>query len=146
MDFPVVALRATWRSMRHSSCFLLCLMRFAAPFAMLAIAGQTLAADLRRGEQIFKQCASCHTLQTNSNGFGPTLNGVIGRNAGTVPNFRYSPAMTEAGAKGLVWDEAALSEFLRSPKTKVPGTSMRFWGFWFQSEIDDVVAYIKANQ
>lgn len=105
-----------------------------------------LAADVANGKRIFQKCGSCHSLATDSNGFGPTLRGVLGRQAGSLPQYQFSSAMKAAGSAGLVWDEAALAEFLASPKTKVPGTSMRFWGFWFQSEIDDVVAYIKANQ
>lgn len=113
----------------------------------LAIGGGFVcAADLQKGQRIFQKCASCHALATDSNGFGPSLKGVVGRAAGTSPGYRYSSAMLAARDAGLVWDEAALSEFLRSPSDKVPGTSMRFWGFWFQSEVDDVLAYIKANQ
>lgn len=104
------------------------------------------AADIGNGKRIFQKCASCHSLVTDSNGFGPSLRGVLGRQAGSWPQYQFSPAMKAAGSAGLIWDQASLSEFLASPKTKVPGTSMRFWGFWFQSEIDDVVAYIKANQ
>ncbi|WP_137134770.1 cytochrome c family protein [Rhizobium sp. FKY42] len=120
---------------------------FTSIFSVVVLStGSARAADVRAGERIFQKCASCHSLTSDSNGFGPSLKGVIGRPAGSLHGFRYSPAMVQAGAAGLTWDEAALSDFLRSPKDKVPGTSMRFWGFWFQSEIDDVVAYIKANQ
>lgn len=98
----------------------------------LAVGGDIVhAADVLKGQRIFQKCASCHSLLTDSNGFGPTLKGVVARTAGSVAGYRYSPAMTAARDAGLVWDEAALSEFLRSPSGKVPGTSMRFWGFWF---------------
>lgn len=84
-------------------------------------------------------------VDNEANRFGPTLKGVVGRRAGSVPDFKYSQAMKDAGAAGLVWDDAALAAFLSSPKRKVPGTSMRFFGLWTQSEIDDVIAYLKAN-
>lgn len=103
------------------------------------------AADLAHGKRVFQSCSSCHVVDSEANRFGPSLKGVVGRKAGSEPDFRYSQAMKDAGAAGLVWDEASLGEFLSSPKRKVPGTSMRFFGLWTQSEIDDVIAYLKAN-
>jgi len=103
------------------------------------------AADLAHGKRVFQSCSSCHVIDSEANRFGPTLKGVVGRKAGSVPDFRYSQAMKDAGAAGLVWDDASLGAFLYSPKRKVPGTSMRFFGLWTQSEIDDVIAYLKAN-
>jgi cytochrome c len=46
----------------------------------------------------------------------------------------------------MIWDEKTLAEFLYSPKAVVPGTSMRFFGLWRESEIDDVLAYLKQLQ
>lgn len=104
-----------------------------------------LAADIERGQRLFKVCAPCHAIDSDTNKTGPHLKGVFGRPAGGVAGFRYSKAMSEAGNAGLIWDDKALAEFLSSPKTKVPNTSMRFWGMWFQSEIDDLIAYLKVN-
>ncbi len=109
------------------------------------LSSEVRAADAERGQRLFKVCAPCHAIDSDINKLGPHLKGVFGRPAGGVVSFRYSKAMTEAGAAGLIWDEKALSEFLSSPKTKVPNTSMRFWGMWFQSEIDDLISYLKAN-
>jgi len=102
------------------------------------------AADAENGRSIFKVCAPCHSVESTVNKAGPSLKGVFGRRAGSVTEFRYSKAMQDTGQAGLVWNEQALAEFLASPKKKVPGTSMRFWGFWFQSEIDDMIAYLKS--
>jgi cytochrome c len=113
--------------------------------AAFSLATPASAADAQKGRRTFQQCASCHAVESDSNGFGPHLKGVVGRRAGSVPGYTYSEAMKEAGAAGLVWDEAALSAFLASPAKKLPGTKMRFYGFWFQSQIDDVIAYLKAN-
>lgn len=112
---------------------------------LLATGTSTLAADAAKGKQTFQQCAGCHAINNDSNGFGPSLKGVVGRQAGSFPGYSYSAAMKKAGQEGLAWDEKALSEFLSSPKKKVPGTSMRFFGFWFQSQIDDVIAFLKSN-
>lgn len=115
--------------------------------AVLVFGSQPVAAaDLDKGRATFRSaCSSCHVADSDSNIFGPHLKGVVGRAAGSVPDYIYSPAMREAGEKGLVWDEATLAAFLSSPSKTVPGTRMRFFGFWFSSQIEDVIAYLKAN-
>ncbi len=75
--------------------------------------------------------------------FGPHLKGIIGRKAGSLSDYAYSEAMIAAGEAGLVWDEHALSDFLYSPRAKVPGTKMRFWGL-LRSEIADLIDYMKS--
>ncbi|MDP9835770.1 cytochrome c [Neorhizobium huautlense] len=113
--------------------------------ALMPINSAALAQDAAHGRQVYRVCLPCHVPNAETNKLGPHLKGVFGRTAGSVAGFRYSQAMRDAGATGLVWDEKALSEFLSSPKGKVPGTSMRFWGFWSQSDIDDVIAYLKTT-
>jgi cytochrome c len=76
-------------------------------------------------------------------GFGPQLNGVIGRRAGSTGDFRYSEAMK---ASGIVWSEDALRAFLKSPDTTVPGNKMRFWGLGDDGQIDDLLAYLRRFQ
>jgi cytochrome c len=141
--------RAFFRVERHEAGGEFCrrtLARQALLVVVLAfITAPAGAADAQKGRRTFQQCASCHVVDSDSNGFGPHLKGVVGRKAGSVPGYAYSQAMQEAGAAGLVWDEAALSDFLASPSRKMPGTKMRFYGFWFQSQIDDVIAYLKKN-
>lgn len=112
---------------------------------LIVLSSTALAVDLPNGQRVFKVCAPCHAVDADVNKLGPHLKGVVGRAAGGVAGFRYSKAMSDAGSAGLVWDDKALAEFLSSPKRKVPNTSMRFWGLWFQSEIDDLIAYLKAN-
>ncbi|TCM49728.1 cytochrome c [Rhizobium sp. PP-F2F-G48] len=102
------------------------------------------AEDIEHGRRVFQTCASCHVPDAETNKYGPYLKGVLGRKAGMVPDFRYSQAMTDAGNAGLVWDDETLAAFLNSPKKKVPGTSMRFWGLWSEAEIRDVIAYLKT--
>jgi alcohol dehydrogenase (cytochrome c) len=80
------------------------------------------AGDAGAGKTVFaNQCASCHTIEAGKNGFGPSLAAVLGRKAGGLAGFTYSPAMAQAG---LIWDEKNLDEFLTSSTAKVPGTSM----------------------
>ncbi|MCO5733991.1 cytochrome c family protein [Rhizobium sp. SSA_523] len=113
---------------------------------ILAMPLRAIAGDAGKGEASFKSaCASCHAIVDEANIFGPHLKGVVGRRAASIAGYAYSDAMRRAGEQGLVWDEAALSAFLSSPQKQVPGTKMRFFGFWFQSSIDDVIAYLKRN-
>lgn len=98
------------------------------------------------GERAFGKCSSCHNIDNPRTRLGPHLMGVVGRPAGTVPDYpNYSQAMKDAGAGGLVWNEEALRAFLASPKKKVPGTSMRFFGLWSETEIDNIIAYLKTK-
>lgn len=122
-------------------------MQVAAFTVAMMIGGATgvSAEDIAHGKKVFQLCTQCHVVDRERNGFGPYLKGVVGRPAGAVAGYRYSKAMSDAGAAGLVWDEAALSAFLSSPKKKVPGTTMPFWGLWSDSEIKDVIAYLRAN-
>ena len=110
-----------------------------------AISAPARAEDIAHGKRVFETCASCHVPDAETNKYGPYLKGVVGRKAGSVPDFRYSKAMSDAGAAGLVWNDETLAEFLYSPKKKVPGTSMRFWGLWSEAEIRDVIAYLKTS-
>ncbi|HWK66245.1 MAG TPA: cytochrome c family protein [Rhizobiaceae bacterium] len=124
-------------------------MRFIAVFAaipvVMAWAGQSQAQDAAAGEKVFAKCKACHVADEDKNKVGPSLKGVIGRTAGTHPNFKYSPAMTDAGKGGLVWDEAKLTEYLRDPKAMVKGTKMAFPGLKKDDEIANVIAYLKQH-
>ena len=80
------------------------------------------AGDTAAGKTAFEtQCAACHTTTVGKNGFGPSLAQVIGRKAGGLAGFGYSPAMAQAQ---LTWDEKTLDHFLTSSSAAVPGTSM----------------------
>jgi alcohol dehydrogenase (cytochrome c) len=80
------------------------------------------AGDADAGKTVFaNQCSSCHTTEVGKNGFGPSLAQVIGRKAGSLAGFTFSPAMAQAG---WAWDDKLLDEFLTSSTQKVPGTSM----------------------
>jgi cytochrome c len=100
--------------------------------------------DAATGERAFKQCASCHQVGANAHGgFGPELNGLFGRRAGSTPDYAYSDAMKRSG---IVWDERSLSAFLHDPGKLVPGTRMRFWGIGDDNEIKALLAYLRTYQ
>ncbi|NTH16413.1 cytochrome c family protein [Agrobacterium rhizogenes] len=114
------------------------LLTFASPLAALAQEG-----DVTAGATVFKKCAICHIAETDQNKIGPSLNGLFGRTAGTHPNFAYSSAMQTAGKGGLIWDEATLRDYLHDPKAKVKGTKMTFIGLKDDTEITNLIAYLK---
>jgi cytochrome c len=77
------------------------------------------------------------------NKVGPTLNGVIGRKAGTIEGFDYSTANKSAGDKGLVWTPDVLFKYLENPLTFMPGTKMVFSGLKPEQDRRDVIAYLQ---
>ena len=105
----------------------------------------TAAGDAAAGKTTFaRRCASCHEVGASArNGFGPQLNGVFGRPAGTAPGFKASTALQ---ASGIVWSEATLAAFLKAPGKVVPGNGMRFLGLGDERQVADVLAYLRAAQ
>jgi cytochrome c len=100
--------------------------------------------DPAKGENVFKKCKICHQIGEGAkNQVGPQLNGVVGRKAGTIEGFSYSPAMKEAGEKGLTWTDEALHKYVENPKDFVPKNKMAFVGLKKEDERDDVIAYLK---
>ncbi len=100
--------------------------------------------DPAKGKTIFNKCAVCHGIDATKKPVGPNLNGVIGRTAGTLEEFaaKYSKAMKEAGAGGLVWTPETIAEYITDPKKKVPGNKMAFPGLKEAQDRADVIAYI----
>ncbi len=79
-------------------------------------------ARLQAQQQAFEICAGCHTVNAGGiHRFGPNLHGVLGRRAGSLPDYGYSDAMRRAD---FVWSAQTLDTFLQSPSHMVPGTRM----------------------
>jgi cytochrome c len=82
--------------------------------------------DVELGKQVFNSvCRTCHTTREGDNRLGPHLHNIVGRKAGTVPNYGYSSAMKGAD---FVWDEAILDRFIANPDETVPGNGMKPYG------------------
>ena len=113
--------------------------------AGLLLAGYTtsaLAADPVAGERIFKtQCGICHAITAGQTRIGPTMFGVVGRPAGGVPGFPYTP---DHAKLGIVWDEAALDKYLANPRAMVPDTSMFYPGLKDDAKRADLIAYLET--
>lgn len=85
--------------------------------AAMAVSGSgAYAQDATKGEQVFKQCMTCHRIGPDAkNLIGPVLTGVIGRQSGTAPGFAYSALNKAAGEAGLVWSDDLIMEYLPDP-------------------------------
>ena len=111
-----------------------------AAFAALGAAhAQAPVGDAVKGRAVFARCATCH-LASGPVMIGPSLVGVVGRKAGTVPGVMYSPALKSSG---IVWDDAKLGAFIANPSKLVPGTSMAIM-VSDAKERADVIAYVKT--
>ena len=110
--------------------------------ALLASISASMAQDAAAGEKVFfAKCKVCHMPpEAAKNLVGPSLAGVVGRKAGTVPDYHYSDANKNSG---IVWGEASFKEYIKDPRAKVPGTKMTFAGIKNDEEINDLWAYLK---
>jgi cytochrome c len=116
----------------------------AAFFAGSAVLAED-AGDVTRGEAIFRQCASCHQVGAGAkNRIGPQLNGVFGRQAGSLDDFPYSEGLVRAGVDGITWDLETLDVYLENPKSLVSKTRMNFRGLADPQDRADVIAYLRS--
>ena len=101
--------------------------------------------DPVRGERVFQRCYACHSVVAGEDNLpGPNLRCVLGRPAGTLPGFRFSPAMVAAGAAtGLVWTRATLDAFLVDPLRLIPETPMSVPGIPGAEDRRDVIDYLE---
>jgi cytochrome c len=97
------------------------------------------AQNAAEGEKVFRQCKACHSLEAGKKGVGPSLNGLIGRQSGSLADFAYSPAMKNAG---VTWNEENLSKYIADPKGFVAGNKMAFAGIKKEEDLKNVVAYL----
>ena len=101
-------------------------------FCGIALAAKTAAAQMALpapkapdGAALFKQqCATCHTIDPSEPiRQGPPLFKVVGRQAGKIDGFHYSPGLAKAD---LVWDEAKLDAWLTNPQAVIPDAFMAY--------------------
>src|SRR5262249_14270335 len=100
------------------------------------------AGDPEQGASTFNKCRACHRVGARARtAGGPELNGIVGKKAASLPDYPYSEALK---SRGLTWDDATLAQWLRSPRTFVPGTRMAFAGIAKDEDIANVIAYLKT--
>ena len=112
------------------------------PAEQVDIAALMASADAGKGEGVFRKCSACHKLD-GSDGVGPHLNGVVGRDKGSIAGFGYSGTL--AGMEGD-WTVENLYGFLENPKGYAPGTTMGFAGLKKPQDKADLIAYLANTQ
>lgn len=96
--------------------------------------------DATRGETKFQDCAACHKLEAGTNNVGPSLHGIIGRKAGEISDFRYSPAIKRSG---ITWTADTLDAFIKEPQAMVPANRMPYAGLADPADRADLIAYLQ---
>lgn len=105
------------------------------------VCGPAIAGDVSRGASVFKaQCMVCHASSASAaSGVGPKLFGVVGRRAGTVAGYNYSPAMMRSG---LTWTSSQLKLYIADPRKTVPGNKMPYMGLHDAGLVESLVDYL----
>lgn len=99
------------------------------------------ASDDAAQQAFNNSCRTCHSMKEGDNRLGPNLNKIVGRKAGSLPNYNYSSSMKEAG---FVWDQDKLTRFMIKPDEVVSGNKMLPYGGIAADEAAKVVAYLQA--
>ena len=106
-----------------------------------AVAASASAGDAKAGKAVFARCVACHDIKPGAKKLGPPLAGVVGRRAGAVSGFNYSPALKTSK---VVWTPAAIDAFIANPKRQIPGNRMAFPGMANAADRSNLIAYLKA--
>ena len=107
---------------------------------IMALFASTSAAE---GAKVFKKCAACHSIaEGGKNKIGPALWGVLGRQAGSLPDYKYSKAMAAHGKK---WSFEEMNGFLLKPKDWIKGTKMSYAGLKKEKDRAAVILYMNEN-
>ena len=99
------------------------------------------AADLGKGEKVFKKCASCHKVEDGGNGTGPHLYGIVGREIAAIGGYGYSSALAD---RAEPWSSENLNAFLEDPKGWAPGTKMNFKGLAKPEDRANLIAWLDS--
>lgn len=110
--------------------------------AIIATGGFAEAADVKKGEKVFRKCKACHKVEAGKNAVGPHLFGIVGRPIASIDGYKYSKAMVGHADGGKVWDAAELDAYLTNPKKHVKGTKMSFAGLKKDADRENVIAYL----
>ena len=103
------------------------------------------ATELASGQLAFNNaCRTCHLTREGDNRLGPNLHKIVGRKAGSSPNYNYSSAMKEAD---FVWDEAKLDRFIANPDEVVPGNNMKpYGGLTSKDDRTKIIAFLAQGK
>ncbi|MEM1047501.1 MAG: cytochrome C [Pseudomonadota bacterium] len=122
--------------------FLLLALAALLPFPAAQASDTFEQAKIMAGELLYKQeCRRCHAPDTDHASYGPPLENVIGRAAGTYPDYDYSMALE---ASGIVWTPAALRAWMEDNDGFLPGTKMRHIGIEDRTVQDFILSYLQS--
>ena len=111
--------------------------------SVVALLATVVAARAADPQMAFNNaCRTCHSMKEGDNRLGPSLAGVVGRKAGSLAGFAFSPSMQNSG---ITWDEATLDKFIANPDQVVNGNKMKpFGGISDAGQRGEIVAYLKS--
>jgi cytochrome c len=116
-------------------------MRFILIALCLTLPAPAFAQDVARGAQLYEsRCGGCHSIAADR--IGPRHKGVVGRKAGSIAGFAYSPALKKAK---FVWTPKQLDTWLKGPGKLVKGTFMAFTVPVAQDRAD-IIAYLATQK
>jgi cytochrome c len=96
--------------------------------------------DAARGQGLYQACSGCHSIDEND--VGPRHRGVLGRRAGSLPDYAYSQALRDSQ---IVWDATTLDRWLTNPQALVPGAKM-FFSLPDAQMRADIIAYLAQQK
>ena len=104
------------------------------------------AGDAKKGKKVFNKCKSCHTVKSGKHKIGPSLAGIVGKDAGKIAGFKKYKGLKTADWK---WDDANLNGWLENPKKwlKAKNGKKSSMAFKLKKAKDraNVIAYLKSN-
>ena len=102
------------------------------------------SADVAKGTETFKKCASCHNAaQGGANGIGPNLWAIVGAGIAAKPGFAYSDVLK--GMTAGKWTFEEMDKWLKNPRAYAAGTKMSFAGLANGQDRANVIAYLNAQ-
>ncbi len=109
---------------------------------VLTVSGQLSGAegDASRGQKLYEECVACHSLEPGVHGIGPSLRGVFNRQAGVLPDYRYSPALKRSG---IIWTADTLDAFIADSQGFLPANRMPYAGMPDAADRADLIAYLQ---
>lgn len=98
--------------------------------------------SIANGKQLFNSCTACHKMtRKNSVSVGPHLIGILGRQAGSLTDYKYSESLAKAD---FVWTDVNLIQFLQNTNKFLPGTRMAITPL-SKKDASNIVTYLKSK-
>lgn len=100
--------------------------------------------DAKLGAKVYEQCVACHQIGKGATDtVGPALNGVFGRQVGSVKGYAYSDGLVRLGKNGMTWTFDALDAYIANPRALVSQTRMGYAGLADEKARANLLAYLR---